>query len=196
MPELGVCSAHRNTPQDFYIMNAKQFSLKIEQIKRENGDMSYMDAILHYCDENKIDISKYNSLGEIQFYLFEKFVETNLIEPTFITEYPIEVSPLARVNNSNPLIADRFEFFIMGKEIANGFSELNDPDDQKKRFEAQAAMKEKGDDEAMYFDDDYIEALEYGMPPTAGEGIGIDRLVMILTDSPSIRDVLLFPLMR
>ncbi len=163
--------------------------LKIEHLKS-------IETIKIYCDENKIDISKYNSLGEIQFYLFEKFVETNLIEPTFITEYPIEVSPLARVNNSNPLIADRFEFFIMGKEIANGFSELNDPDDQKKRFEAQAAMKEKGDDEAMYFDDDYIEALEYGMPPTAGEGIGIDRLVMILTDSPSIRDVLLFPLMR
>ena len=163
--------------------------LKIEHLKS-------IETIKIYCDENKIDISKYNSLGEIQFYLFEKFVENNLIEPTFITEYPIEVSPLARVNNSNPLIADRFEFFIMGKEIANGFSELNDPDDQKKRFEAQAAMKEKGDDEAMYFDDDYIEALEYGMPPTAGEGIGIDRLVMILTDSPSIRDVLLFPLMR
>ena len=141
-------------------------------------------------------MSNYSSLGEIHFAIFEKIVEPNLVDPTFITEYPIEVSPLARVNNDNPLIADRFEFFIMGKEIANGFSELNDPDDQKKRFEDQVKLKDSGNDEAMYFDEDYIEALEYGMPPTAGEGIGIDRLVMILTDSPSIRDVLLFPLMR
>ena len=133
---------------------------------------------------------------EIHFSIFEKNVESNLIEPTFITEYPIEVSPLSRVNDKNKDIADRFEFFIMGKEIANGFSELNDPDDQKRRFEKQVELKDKGDNEAMYLDDDYIEALEYGMPPTAGEGIGIDRLVMILTDSPSIREVLLFPLMR
>jgi len=159
-------------------------------------DLKSFEKISAFCNTNNIDISRYETLGEIQFLLFEKYVESNLIEPTFITEYPIEVSPLARVNDENPLIADRFEFFIMGKEIANGFSELNDPDDQRKRFEAQVAMKNKGDDEAMYFDEDYIEALEYGMPPTAGEGIGIDRLVMILTDSPSIRDVLLFPLMR
>ena len=148
------------------------------------------------CKKLNIDVTKKSSLGEMHFSLFEKLVEPNLIEPTFITEYPIEVSPLARVNNDNPLIADRFEFFIMGKEIANGFSELNDPDDQKERFENQVKLKDSGDNEAMYFDEDYIEALEYGMPPTAGEGIGIDRLVMILTDSPSIRDVLLFPLMR
>ncbi len=159
-------------------------------------DLKSFEKISAFCISNNIDIGRYETLGEIQFALFEKYVESNLIEPTFITEYPIEVSPLARVNDKNPLIADRFEFFIMGKEIANGFSELNDPDDQRKRFEAQVAMKNKGDDEAMYFDEDYIEALEYGMPPTAGEGIGIDRLVMILTDSPSIRDVLLFPLMR
>ncbi len=159
-------------------------------------DLKSFEKISAFCNTNNIDISRYETLGEIQFALFEKYVESNLIDPTFITEYPIEVSPLARVNDKNPLIADRFEFFIMGKEIANGFSELNDPDDQRKRFEAQVAMKNKGDDEAMYFDEDYIEALEYGMPPTAGEGIGIDRLVMILTDSPSIRDVLLFPLMR
>ncbi|MBT7543006.1 MAG: lysine--tRNA ligase [Gammaproteobacteria bacterium] len=147
---------------------------------------------------NTIDIDTYNlkSVGEIQFAIFEKIVEPNLIEPTFITEYPIEVSPLARANDENHNIADRFEFFIMGKEIANGFSELNDPEDQKKRFEKQVKLKSSGDDEAMLFDGDYIEALEYGMPPTAGEGIGIDRLVMILTNSPSIRDVLLFPLMR
>ena len=159
-------------------------------------DLKSFEKITAFCNTNNIDISRYETLGEIQFALFEKYVESNLIDPTFITEYPIEVSPLARVNDKNPSIADRFEFFIMGKEIANGFSELNDPDDQRKRFEAQVAMKNKGDDEAMYFDEDYIEALEYGMPPTAGEGIGIDRLVMILTDSPSIRDVLLFPLMR
>ena len=159
-------------------------------------DLKSFEKISAFCNANNIDISRYETLGEIQFALFEKYVESNLIDPTFVTEYPIEVSPLARVNDKNPSIADRFEFFIMGKEIANGFSELNDPDDQRKRFEAQVAMKNKGDDEAMYFDEDYIEALEYGMPPTAGEGIGIDRLVMILTDSPSIRDVLLFPLMR
>ena len=164
--------------------------------KLSKADIDDSEKITSYCKKENIDITGYSSLGEIQFAIFEKTVEPNLIEPTFITEYPIEVSPLARVNNENSLIADRFEFFIMGKEIANGFSELNDPDDQRKRFENQAALKEGGDDEAMYFDDDYIEALEYGMPPTAGEGIGIDRLVMILTDSPSIRDVLLFPLMR
>ena len=154
------------------------------------------DKLINFCNSIKLDVSNYSSLGEIHFAIFEKIVEPNLVDPTFITEYPIEVSPLARVNNDNPLIADRFEFFIMGKEIANGFSELNDPDDQRKRFEDQVKLKDSGNDEAMYFDEDYIEALEYGMPPTAGEGIGIDRLVMILTDSPSIRDVLLFPLMR
>ena len=165
----------------------------------KNIDMSSLedkDKAIEYCKTINLDVSNYSTLGEIQFAIFEKIVEPNLVDPTFITEYPIEVSPLARVNNDNPLIADRFEFFIMGKEIANGFSELNDPDDQRKRFEEQAKLKDGGDDEAMYFDEDYIEALEYGMPPTAGEGIGIDRLVMILTDSPSIRDVLLFPLMR
>ena len=162
----------------------------------KSDDIDDIDKLTNLCNKENIDISKYSSVGEIQFVLFEKIVEPNLLEPTFITEYPIEVSPLARVNNENSLIADRFEFFIMGKEIANGFSELNDPDDQRRRFENQAALKDDGDEEAMYFDEDYIEALEYGMPPTAGEGIGIDRLVMILTNSPSIRDVLLFPLMR
>ena len=155
-----------------------------------------IDMIKKFCNKINLNYENLNTLGEIQFSIFEKIVEPNLIEPTFITEYPIEVSPLSRVNDNNPNIADRFEFFIMGKEIANGFSELNDPDDQRSRFEKQVLLKDSGDDEAMYLDEDYIEALEYGMPPTAGEGIGIDRLVMILTDSPSIRDVLLFPLMR
>ena len=178
----------------------KRLTLKDSILEHEKSlkkdDINDIDKLTKFCNKENIDISKYSSIGEIQFALFEKIVESNLLEPTFITEYPIEVSPLARVNNENSLIADRFEFFIMGKEIANGFSELNDPDDQRRRFENQAALKDDGDEEAMYFDEDYIEALEYGMPPTAGEGIGIDRLVMILTNSPTIRDVLLFPLMR
>jgi len=134
--------------------------------------------------------------GKIQLEIFEEKVEESLQQPTFITQYPTEVSPLARRNDDNPAISDRFELFIGGREIANGFSELNDSEDQAERFKAQVAEKEAGDDEAMHFDQDYITALEYGMPPTAGEGIGIDRLVMLFTDSASIRDVLLFPHMR
>jgi len=135
-------------------------------------------------------------LGRLQMELFEARVEAKLLQPTFITLYPAEVSPLSRRNDLNPDLADRFELFIAGREIANGFSELNDPDDQAERFRHQAALKSGGDAEAMHFDQDYVTALEYGLPPTAGEGIGIDRLLMLLTDSPSIRDVLLFPLMR
>jgi len=135
-------------------------------------------------------------LGKIQIEIFEKTVEHRLIQPTFITEYPAEVSPLARRSDSNPFVTDRFEFFVGGREIANGFSELNDAEDQAERFQAQVAEKDAGDDEAMHYDADYVRALEYGLPPTAGQGIGIDRLVMLLTDSPSIRDVLLFPAMR
>ncbi len=132
-------------------------------------------------------------IGKLQFELFEQTVEQKLIQPTFITHYPVEVSPLSRINNNDPTIADRFEFFVAGMEIANGFSELNDPEDQANRFRQQLAQRQSGDDEAMFFDDDYIRALEYGLPPTAGEGIGIDRLVMLLTNSQSIRDVILFP---
>jgi lysyl-tRNA synthetase class 2 len=135
-------------------------------------------------------------LGKVQIEIFEKTVEHLLQQPTFITMYPAEVSPLARRNDLDPFVTDRFEFFVGGREIANGFSELNDAEDQEARFKQQVAEKEAGDDEAMHFDGDYIRALEYGMPPTAGEGIGIDRLVMFLTDSASIRDVLLFPHMR
>jgi len=135
-------------------------------------------------------------LGKIQIEIFEATVEEKLIQPTFITEYPTEVSPLARLNDDNPFITDRFELFIGGREIANGFSELNDAEDQASRFKAQVAEKDAGDDEAMHYDADYIRALEYGMPPAAGEGIGIDRLVMLFTNSASIRDVLLFPHMR
>ncbi|MBK1649754.1 lysine--tRNA ligase [Rhabdochromatium marinum] len=135
-------------------------------------------------------------LGKVQIEIFEKTVEPRLLEPTFITEYPLEVSPLARRNDENPFVTDRFEFFVGGREIANGFSELNDAEDQAERFRRQVADKDAGDLEAMHFDADYIRALEHGMPPTAGEGIGIDRLVMLLTDAPSIRDVLLFPHLR
>ncbi len=134
--------------------------------------------------------------GKILMEIFEKTVEHQLKQPTFITEHPTEVSPLARRNDVDPNVTDRFEFYIAGREVANGFSELNDAEDQAERFRAQVAAKEAGDEEAMHFDDDYIRALEHGMPPTAGEGIGIDRLVMFLTDSVSIRDVLLFPHMR
>ena len=135
-------------------------------------------------------------LGKVQIEIFEKTVEHRLEQPTFITEYPTEVSPLARRNDDNPFVTDRFEFFVGGREIANGFSELNDAEDQAERFKQQVAEKDAGDDEAMHYDGDYVRALEYGLPPTAGQGIGIDRLVMLLTDSPSIRDVLLFPHMR
>ena len=135
-------------------------------------------------------------LGKVQIEIFEKTVEHLLDQPTFITAYPTEVSPLARRNDEDPFLSDRFEFFVGGRELANGFSELNDSEDQASRFLAQVAEKDAGDEEAMHYDHDYIRALEYGLPPTAGEGIGIDRLVMLLTDSPSIRDVLLFPHMR
>ncbi|OYY52445.1 MAG: lysine--tRNA ligase, partial [Halothiobacillus sp. 28-55-5] len=135
-------------------------------------------------------------LGKIQIMIFEETAEHKLIQPTFITEYPAEISPLARRNDANPFVTDRFEFFVGGRELANGFSELNDAEDQAERFMAQVVEKDAGDDEAMHFDADYIRALEHGLPPTAGEGIGIDRLVMLLTDAPSIRDVLLFPHMR
>lgn len=149
-----------------------------------------------YATKLGLDIKPSFGIGKIQIEIFEKTAEHELIQPTFITQYPTEVSPLARSNNERPEVTDRFEFFVGGREIANGFSELNDPDDQAARFKMQVAALEAGDHEAMHYDADYITALEYGLPPTAGEGIGIDRLVMLLTDSPSIRDVILFPHMR
>ena len=134
--------------------------------------------------------------GKYLCEIFEATAEEKLDQPTFITAYPWEVSPLARRNDQDPFITDRFEFFVGGREIANGFSELNDAEDQAERFKAQVEAKDAGDDEAMHFDEDYINALEYGLPPTAGEGIGIDRLVMLFTNAPSIRDVILFPHMK
>ncbi len=160
------------------------------------SELTDISSIKKLADKFDIAVKESWGVGKIQMEIFEAKVEHLLEQPTFITEYPTEVSPLARCNDSNPEITDRFELFIAGREIANGFSELNDPEDQAKRFHAQVAEKDAGDIEAMHFDSDYITALEYGLPPAAGEGIGIDRLVMLYTDSPSIRDVLLFPHMR
>ena len=146
--------------------------------------------------EHKVEVLASDRLGVLQLKLFEATTEALLLQPTFIVAHPTDVSPLARANDADPTITDRFELFIGGREFANGFSELNDPEDQAARFNAQAKAKEAGDAEAMHYDADYVRALEYGLPPTAGEGIGIDRLVMLLTDSPSIRDVILFPQLK
>jgi lysyl-tRNA synthetase class 2 len=154
------------------------------------------DYLTDYCKSLGIKVEDGDGPGKLQTEIFDATVEDKLRKPTFVTQYPTEVSPLSRENDDDPFVTDRFELFIAGREIANGFSELNDPETQAQRFEAQVASKEAGDDEAMGYDHDYIRALEYGMPPTAGIGIGIDRLVMLFTNSPSIRDVLLFPHMR
>jgi lysyl-tRNA synthetase class 2 len=160
------------------------------------ADIDTLEAARGVAKKLQIPLKDSYGLGKIQIEIFEKTVESRLMNPTFITAYPTEVSPLARLNDDDPFVTDRFEFFVGGREIANGFSELNDAEDQAERFRKQVEEKDAGDDEAMHFDADYVAALEHGMPPTAGEGIGIDRLVMLLTDSPSIRDVLLFPHMR
>jgi lysyl-tRNA synthetase class 2 len=155
-----------------------------------------VDYLRSVFDNRKLSYMPAWGAGKLQLALFEHTVEADLKQPTFVIDYPAEVSPLSRKKDSDPFLVDRFEFYVGGRELANGFSELNDPEDQADRFRAQVAEKDAGDQEAMFFDADYIRALEYGMPPTAGEGIGIDRLVMLFTDSPSIRDVILFPLMR
>lgn len=175
---------------------------RLEEAVRElNPEISVADcrdreALAVHCARLKVPVKPGYGWGKLLLEIFEKTVEGGLIQPTFITHYPVEVSPLARESDSEPGITDRFELFIGGKEIANGFSELNDAEDQAARFQSQVEAKESGDDEAMHFDADYIRALEVGLPPTGGLGIGIDRLVMLLTDRASIRDVLLFPYMR
>jgi len=162
----------------------------------EADDLDNPDALWKIAKSKGVEVKEGYGIGKLQLEVYEKTVESRLMDPTFITAYPVEVSPLSRRNDDDPSVADRFELIIGGREIANGFSELNDPEDQAERFRRQVEEKEAGDEEAMHFDADYIRALEHGMPPTAGEGIGIDRLVMLFTDSPSIRDVLLFPHMR
>ena len=162
----------------------------IDDINKDNiDDKTFLDK---YCKTNKLDKDASYTVDELLLKIFEKEVEKKLIQPTFVTHYPTSVSPLARSLDDNPDLCERFELFIGGREIANGFSELNDPEEQAKRFKNQVGEQ----DELMKYDEDFIKALEYGMPPTAGAGIGIDRLVMLLTDAPSIRDVLLFPQMR
>jgi lysyl-tRNA synthetase class 2 len=172
-----------------------------EAIRKYNPDidvdrMRERDYLADYAAGLGIDVLPNYGSGKLQIEIFEKTAEDQLRDPTFITQFPTEVSPLSRRNDDDPFVTDRFEFFVTGRELANGFSELNDPEEQAERFRAQAANRSAGDEEALHFDHDYIRALEYGLPPTAGLGVGIDRLVMLFTDSPSIRDVLFFPHMR
>tara|TARA_Y100000817_G_scaffold134452_1_gene105353 strand:- start:338 stop:1828 length:1491 start_codon:yes stop_codon:yes gene_type:complete len=184
-------------------INLSNFSIKtINDLVLEHNselksyDLDNLEMLINYAESIKVPLKDSWGPGKILLEIFEKTVEHKLIQPTFITEYPVEVSPLSRRNNDNPSIADRFELFIGGKEIANGFCELNDPDDQAERFKEQVKAKADGDDEAMGFDEDYITALEHGMPPAVGVGVGIDRLVMMLTNQSSIRDVILFPQLK
>jgi lysyl-tRNA synthetase class 2 len=181
------------------------YSTPFAQIKWENAIVQYSgiernslrdkDALVEFIKSKGLEAKSQQSIGKLQEELFDEFVEKELIDPTFLTHYPVDISPLAKRNENDPFLTDRFEFFIAGKEIANGFNELNDPIDQYERFKAQVAAKES-DDEAMHMDTDFVRALSYGMAPTAGQGIGIDRLVMMLTNQHSIRDVLLFPAMK
>jgi lysyl-tRNA synthetase class 2 len=163
---------------------------------KDRSQLRVRESLLAYGKKKNLPMNPKDSVGGLMMAIFDEEVESQLIQPTFVTQYPLDISPLSRKNEKDPFLVDRFELYIYGREMANAFSELNDPVDQKARFEAQVAAKEAGNDEASDMDLDFVTALEYGMPPTAGAGIGIDRLVMLLTDSPSIRDVILFPLMR
>ena len=178
----------------FHKLTMDEAILQFTSLKKK--DLKDTKKLKEFCKAEKIKTDAKGSLAIIKNEIFEALVEEKLIEPTFITEYPIEVSPLARASTVNPEVAERFELFIDGKEIANGFSELNDPEEQAERFKDQVAKKDSGDNEAMHFDKDYIEALEHGLAPCAGVGIGIDRLTMLITGTESIRDVLLFPQLK
>jgi lysyl-tRNA synthetase, class II len=203
----GIADSIAGTRQIVYQGKSLDFSRPFARLKIEEIIMSCNPDVdpaslrdLHYlrrvCDAHKIPYRESDGAGKLQIEIFEKTGEHTLQQPTFAYAYPTEVSPLSRRNDADPFITDRFEFFVGGRELANGFSELNDADDQAQRFKEQASRKAAGDEEAMYYDADYVRALEYGMPPTAGLGVGIDRLVMLFTNSASIRDVLLFPHMR
>jgi lysyl-tRNA synthetase class 2 len=182
--------------QPFRRVTVEQAIIGANSSALDAGNVRNPEVLRKLCEKLGYVPGKHDGPGKMQIEIFEKTVEETLLDPTFVYAYPAETSPLARANDDDPFITDRFEFFLGGREIANGFSELNDPEDQAARFRAQVARKEGGDEEAMFFDADYIRALEYGLPPTAGLGVGIDRLTMFLTDSPSIRDVILFPHMR
>jgi lysyl-tRNA synthetase class 2 len=177
----------------------RRISVKDALLQRAGMDKYTLEdqtQALAFARKVGCEVKDTDPLGKVLMAIFDEVVEKKLIQPTFVTHYPVAVSPLSRRSNSDPDIVDRFELYIYGREIANAFSELNDPADQRERFLQQSKERETGDDEAHEMDEDYIHALEYGMPPTAGEGIGIDRLVMLFTDSASIRDVILFPLLR
>jgi len=189
-----LSSKYRIFKKPFLKLSMDEAILKNTPLKKK--DLQNPEQLREFCSQQKIKVDDQASISIIKNEVFEACVENKLIEPTFITEYPIEISPLAKASTSNPDIAERFELFIGGKEIANGFSELNDPEDQAKRFKDQVAKKDSGDKEAMHYDEDYIEALEHGLPPCAGVGVGIDRLTMLITGTESIRDVLLFPQLK
>ena len=187
--KVGDETIYLNRP--FNVLSLSQTLVEFDGLTQEQiNDRRYLASKL------EIPFDEQQLLGSLHFAYFEKFIEHRVIQPLFVTDYPVEVSPLARRSDLNPSLTERFELFVAGREIANGFSELNDPFDQAQRFLAQAQAKESGDDEAMFYDEDYIQALEYGLPPTAGQGIGIDRLIMLLTENSSIKDVILFPALK
>jgi lysyl-tRNA synthetase class 2 len=172
------------------------FDAIVERTKVDRATLQCFDDAATFAESIGVATDHLDSLGKVQAAIFEHAVEATLINPTFITDFPTDISPLAKTRRDDPAFTERFELIIVGREVANGFSELNDPLDQRRRFEAQMAKRAGGDEEAHQLDEDYLRALEHGMPPTAGEGIGIDRLVMLLTDQASIRDVILFPQMK